>query len=129
MYGESEAVGPMGPMMGGWWDTPGWLVLALLVVLFALVLGAVTFAALATRGRPEPRRPPSPDEILRERYARGEIGRQQYLAALEDTLKDRYVRGELTLDEYEARLDLLLGSPLARSRQELEQRERPASQH
>ncbi len=122
-------MGPMGPMMGGSWGTPGWLFLALPVVLFVVVLGAVTFVVLTTRGKSERRQPASPEEILRERYARGEISRQQYLESLEDSLKDGYVRGELTLDEYEARLALLLGSPLARSRQALEQRERPASRH
>jgi uncharacterized membrane protein len=57
----------------------------------------------------------SPEALLRERYARNELSREQYLTILEDLLKDRYVRGELDLDEYEARLDQLLREPGARA--------------
>jgi len=32
----------------------------------------------------EPSQPPSPEEILRQRYARGEIDRKQYLEMIED---------------------------------------------
>lgn len=49
----------------------------------------------------------SPAEILRDRYARGEINQEQYLAALLDILKDMYVRGEITVDEFEARAEKL----------------------
>lgn len=115
-------MGPMGPMMGGPWGggTTAWLVL---VVLLVLALGLVALVVWDVRG--ERRWPRSPDEILRERYARGELGRQEYLDALADVLKDRYIRGELTSDEYETRLGLLLREPAREMRQGLEQQERP----
>lgn len=105
-------MGPMGPMSGGWGsNTAAWLVLGV-AVLAVLAIGIVVLAGRGVEDRVQSRRPTPPEELLRERYARGELGRQQYLDALVDVLKDRYVRGELTLDEYEARLGLLLGSPL-----------------
>ncbi len=51
----------------------------------------------------------TPEEILRERFARGEVTRDQYREAVVDMLKDRYVRGELTLEEYEARVNVVMG--------------------
>lgn len=114
-------MGPMGPMMGGPWGsgTAGWPVLALMVVL-VLALGLIALAVLGIGV--QRRRPRSPEEILRERYTRGEISRQEYLDALADVLKDRYIRSELTFDEYEERLGLLLEAPLRGSRPELAQR-------
>jgi len=49
----------------------------------------------------------SPAEILRDRYALGEINQEQYREALLDVLKDMYVRGEITVDEFEARAEEL----------------------
>ena len=55
--------------------------------------------------------PHSPEALVRARFARGELPREQYLRVREDLLKDRYVRGEFDLDEYEAQLDALLREP------------------
>lgn len=52
----------------------------------------------------------APADILRERYAKGEINREQYREALVDFLKDRYVHGEITLDEFEERVEKLFSS-------------------
>ncbi|MBI3979674.1 MAG: SHOCT domain-containing protein [Chloroflexi bacterium] len=103
-------MGPMGPMMGGGpWGSgvlswPG----QMLLVLFILALGLVALALWRRDGRVR-RRPLLPEEMLRERYAAGEITRQQYQEALVDVLKGRYVLGELDLAEYELRLGRLLG--------------------
>ncbi|MBI4505989.1 MAG: SHOCT domain-containing protein, partial [Chloroflexi bacterium] len=69
-----------------------------------LVLGVWRSGARATVDRPR-----SADDLLSERFARGELTRQQYQEALVDILKDRYVRGEVDLEGYEAHLALLLG--------------------
>lgn len=104
-------MGPMGPMMGGVTCGAAWFFLVL-VVLVVVVLAVV--AGLGRGGRTEERqRPRSPEAILRERYARGELTPRQYREALVEVLKDRYVRDELTLDEYEARLQRLLEEPRA----------------
>lgn len=105
----------MGPMMGGGaWNAGmvGWPALVLLV----LVMVVLAMAALSTAGKGAgiSRRPRSPEQTLRERYARGEITAGQYREALVDVLKDRYVRGEIDLDEFEARFDRLLWEPVAR---------------
>lgn len=104
-------MGPMGPMMPFWgWSTSGsgpgfvwWIVLLLLVVFSSVVVTMV----LSNRDR-APQQPTSPIEVLRLRYARGEIGWQEYREALINLLKDRYVRGELELPQYEERLGKLL---------------------
>ena len=106
-------MGPMGPMMGGWqvgggtvidWGTP-----AVVVLLLALLLAGVALIAWHGSGVRLGRREGSPGETLRERYARGELTKQQYQEALEAVLQDRYVRGEIDLEEFETRLAGLLG--------------------
>lgn len=95
-------------------------ILLVRLMLPLLVFGGIAFllwSAVAGRGRLHPRQ--SWEGTLRARYARGEIGRQQYLDALSDILKERYIRGELTLDEYEARLELLLSEPTRGTRRGL----------
>ncbi len=52
--------------------------------------------------------PRTPDELARDRYARGEIDWPEYQEVLVNLLKDRYVRGELELDDYERRASLVL---------------------
>ena len=105
-------MGPMGPMMGGWqvgsgtvidWTAP---VVVLLLVLLLAVIALVVWRGSGIRFG---RREPSPGETLRERYARGELTKQQYQEALVDLLQDRYVRGEIDLGEFETRLAGLLG--------------------
>ena len=106
----------MGPMMDGWQGGGGptvvWLgpmLVAMLVFLFAVA------HAVRRRGSTQPkRRRSSPEETLRQRYALGELSRQQYKEALEDILKDRYVRGEVTLEEFEERVGQLVGKERSR---------------
>lgn len=59
-----------------------WLVLLLAIVVLVrwLAGGARPWAS----GEPRSARRPSPDEILAERYARGEIDRETYLRMRED---------------------------------------------
>ncbi|MBI2940239.1 MAG: SHOCT domain-containing protein [Chloroflexi bacterium] len=121
-------MGPMGPMMGGGWGNgaAGWIVTAAALLLLALGTVALVLAmrrAGSARGALTPRPLPAgegAEEILRERYARGELTGQQYREALVDVLKDRYIRGELELDEYEHRLSVLLGTPVGEPRREAE---------
>ena len=105
-----------GPPPVGWWGGP-WILPRLFFPL--LVIAAIAFLARprhAWRARyagPEPApassyHGTSPEEILRERFARGEVTRDQYREAMVDMLKDRYVRGELTLEEYEARVNVVM---------------------
>lgn len=70
-------------MMGG-----GWLIGLIVLVLFVLLIGGgvaavVWFVAQGSRGstlagRQEPRRETEALEILRQRYARGEIDREEF---------------------------------------------------
>ncbi len=109
------------PAMGMWWG--GAFFLPRLLFPF-LIVGAVWFLVGSRhtwRARyagpdagPAPSHPSAyhgttPEEILRERFARGEMTRDQYREATVDMLKDRYVRGELTLEEYEARVNVVMG--------------------
>lgn len=105
-------MGPMGPMMGGGTWGAAWFLLVLVVL---LVVALATIAGFAWGGgRVENRRRPrTPEAMLRERYARGELTQQQFQEALVDLLKDRYVRGELTVEAYETRLQRLLEEPRA----------------
>ena len=56
----------------------------------------------------------SPVDVLRRRYAAGEIGQTAFRAQLTDLLKERYVRGDLTLGEFEARVRQLYQDPALR---------------
>lgn len=69
----------MWPYMGsmGWWMVLWWL--AGIVVLIVLV----TAIARASGGRASPV-DDSPEQILKRRYARGEIDREEYQRRLED---------------------------------------------
>lgn len=107
-------MGPMGPMMGGWqvgsgtvidWTAP---MVVFLLMLLLLLVGVVLMGWRGSSIR-FGHREGSPGEILRERYARGELTKQQYQEALVDLLQDRYVRGEIDLGEFETRLAGLLG--------------------
>ncbi len=114
----SHGFGP--PGAGMWWGG-AWLFPRLLFP-FLIVAAVLYFAGSRrvwrTATGPEPGSAPSyhgsynattPEEILRERFARGEVTRDQYREAIVDMLKDRYVRGELTLEEYEARVNVVMG--------------------
>lgn len=113
-------MGPMSPALGCGNGTAAWLVLAALLI---LLLGLTALVVWGAGGMIARRGPRSPEEALRERFARGAISRQQYREALVEILKDHYIRGELELDEYETRLDLLLREPVKGWRRE---QERPA---
>ena len=102
----------MGPMMGsGPWNAGAvawpFMLLPVLLMLVVLVIGLVVLLSSLDPARTERRRR-SPEELLRNRYARGEVSHQHYQAALVDVLKDRYVRGEIGLEAYEAQLHRLL---------------------
>lgn len=93
-----------------------------------LVLGLAMLALWREHGGRGKQTARPPEAVLDERFARGELTRQQYNEALLELLKGRYVRGELELDAYEARLDQLLGGPSAHtlaSRPTREEREDP----
>jgi uncharacterized membrane protein len=87
-------------MMGGALSATFAGIWPFLVVFMVLVLASalVLFGAWRTRaGGAAPAR--SPEEVLRDRYAREELSQRQYRDTLVDILKDRYVRGELELEE------------------------------
>ncbi len=73
--------GPWGPMMGGPWSEGAWWMMALMGVINVVFWGAiVALGVWALRRVTQPARAerPSPEEIARERYARGEITREQF---------------------------------------------------
>jgi hypothetical protein len=111
--------------------------LALSAVLTAGVFGALGFAVWqlvrhavpGLAGRTEPRKRKkrsgprddrdkvielSPVDVLRRRYAAGEIGQTAFRQQLTDLLKERYVRGDLTLAEFENRVRHLYQDPALR---------------
>ena len=53
-------------------------------------------------------------DVLRLRYAAGEIGQTEFRTRLTELLKERYVRGELTLPEFESRVRHLYLDPALR---------------
>lgn len=75
--GRGMMDGMMDGMMGGWM----WLLPALLVVVIVLAVAALV---RGSRGRSGPSRGRSPRELLDERYAAGEIDRDEYLQRRDD---------------------------------------------
>ncbi len=77
-------------MMGGWGGWGGWMGGPLMILIWVLVILAVVYGvrSLIRSGRDDrpasapPRR--SALELLEERYARGELEREQYLAMRRD---------------------------------------------
>ena len=67
-----------------WWGGPGWggwLVMSLLMVVFwgAVIFGGIALWRAVARGdRTPPPSPPSPERLLDERFARGEIDVEEY---------------------------------------------------
>lgn len=77
----------------------GWLAMSLLMVAFwGLVVFAVLMIFRGTVGNPRSSVPPAGDpmRILDERFARGEIGTEEYLAR-QDVLRDRAADGARTV--------------------------------
>ncbi len=79
--------GPWG-MMGGW-GYGGYGAFNMLlwpIILIAIIVGVVWFVRKdsATDGQTPPTRRPSGLDVLEERYARGEIGRDEYLEKKRD---------------------------------------------
>lgn len=75
----------VGDHMSGW----GWVGMTLSTVLFVglLVLGGLLLVRVA-RQPERPLTPPTPEQLLAERYARGDIDEEEYrrrLATLTDT--------------------------------------------
>lgn len=69
----------MGPYMGsmGWWMVLWWVAgIVVLVLLVRFVAGAA--------GRVSPGGDDTPEQILKRRYAKGEIDRDEYQRRLED---------------------------------------------
>ena len=63
-------------MPGGWWSM-GWMWIWW-VILILLMVALVFWAASASRRSGTHLAPPSPEEILKRRYASGEISKQEY---------------------------------------------------
>lgn len=77
-------------MMQGWGTGIGWGFgggLISLVLLIGLVVGAVYFARWFGQRHSRSRRDLSAEDALRERYAKGEISREEYLRIKEDIEK------------------------------------------
>ncbi|MEU8075283.1 hypothetical protein AB0B31_07510 [Catellatospora citrea] len=70
----------MMPWYGG--GMPGWGMLFLaagtLFLLAVLIVGAVALGRYTSRATPAPQEPATPQRILAQRQARGEIGEQEY---------------------------------------------------
>lgn len=80
--------------------------LAFVFVIVLLVVVAVGSRAVRhTRSIPTAQKP---EDIARERYARGELSWKGYQELLLNLLKDRYTRDEIDLSEYEDRVGRLL---------------------
>ncbi len=78
----------MGPWFygyGGWW---GWLVMAMMMLLPILVISIFLYLAFRSFRKPDGAvglgERPSPLEIVQARYARGEIGQDEYRKMRED---------------------------------------------
>lgn len=101
-------MGPMMPAFGG----TGIVVLTLAGLLLMAMLIVVAVVALTIWRRDQmtgaSRPTVAPADLLRQRYARGEITRDQYRQTLLDLLQDRYARGEIDLVELEARAKPLI---------------------
>ena len=71
---------------GSWWHMAGmWIGWLLVLAVIALVVWLVVRAArTGDRNLSRPGESPSPEQILKERYARGEIGREEYERRLSD---------------------------------------------
>jgi len=76
---------------GGGWGAGGWLMLVFtLLFVVAVIIGIVYMVralgggGAAPGGQAPPSRPDSPEDILKRRYAAGEIDREDYESRLRD---------------------------------------------
>ena len=76
-YGYGSHWGMMGWGNGGFW--PFGMIIWLVIVVGILVFVSWGVSALSSRGRGDGARPASALDTLEQRYARGEIGRDEYL--------------------------------------------------
>ncbi|MBJ7450449.1 MAG: hypothetical protein JHC71_00025 [Blastococcus sp.] len=73
-----------GGMMGGWM-MGGWMLLWALLALALLVVAVLAAIWLVKHLSPaRPNAGPAPDEVLRRRYAAGEVDREAYLRMQQD---------------------------------------------
>ncbi len=63
-----------GSWMGGW----SWFGMGLGLVFWALLIGLVAWIVVSLAQRPAGPSAPRPEDVLRARYARGEITREEY---------------------------------------------------
>ena len=98
----------MGFSASAWSGGGAWLLIAVLVLVFVVLLARALPSLYAPGGSVSLRRRATPEELLGERYARGEIEWPEYREGLVSLLKERYVRGEIEVDDYEARVARLL---------------------
>ena len=79
----------MGPGMMGW-GMMGWLGPLMMIVFWAAVIVAIVFLirwiAHSTKASPEPKGGDSALEILKKRYARGEINKEEFEEKKRDLL-------------------------------------------
>lgn len=68
-------------MLHAGWSGMGWMWIPWLL---PIVAGMALIGALVGRAGTHGTRRPSPEEILKERYARGEINGEEYRSALRD---------------------------------------------
>ena len=98
-------------MIGGSWMMSQMLFPFLLIAVIMLLVRPRD--GLRDRHRAYSPPPPAivgtPEEVLRQRYARGELTRDQYQEAIIELLKGRYVTGDLSLEDYETRVATLMG--------------------
>ncbi len=70
--------------MGGYW--PFGMIIWIIIIIGILALIGWAVRALSSSSRLEGRHTPSALDVLQERYARGEIGRDEYLQKKSDIL-------------------------------------------
>ena len=79
---DAHEGGMMGPGMMGWGYGMGWpwfiLMFVFWIAVFAAVVLLIRWLLLSTRTGPDRYREESALDILRKRYARGEINREEY---------------------------------------------------
>lgn len=74
---------PDGWMMGSW----GWLMMLLAVLFWLLIIGGTVWLVIWLTGRARtPTQAETPLDILKKRYARGEISREDYERTKQDLL-------------------------------------------